>query len=170
MGKCLCLCLAILLCLCACQGPAPAQTGQEPTVPYQDEQNRLGLVVNGVCRYTVVRPEVASEQVLAAARSVDSHLFVRHGVHIPVHNDFAPVLPLEILVGHTNRPETARVLATLSPGQHAVRRVGDKVVLCGYGDAETALAVEDFLARFVDNAPVATEEAPNLLLLLSPWA
>ena len=53
----------------------------------------------------------------------------------------------EILIGNTNRPETAQILAQLSNNEYAVAVVGNKIVIVGYVDNITDMA----LAYFVEN-------------------
>ncbi len=153
---------AVLLVSCAPaleESTAPA----DPLPPFGGEEGTLGLVVDGVCRYTVIRSESASDAVIAAARSLDTYLFHHLKTHIDVKNDFAAPRPLEILVGVTNREESQSVLCTLKEEEYTVRRVGDKLVLCGHTDEGTLKAVEWFLKNCVKNRDLKEDEVPQLI-------
>ena len=53
----------------------------------------------------------------------------------------------EILIGNTNRPETAEILSQLANNEYAVAVVGKKIIIAGYVDSMTDKA----LAYFVEN-------------------
>lgn len=56
----------------------------------------------------------------------------------------------EILVGMTNRHETASFLETLAPNEYGFAAIGNKLVIAGWSDKTIALAVELFTAE-MDN-------------------
>ena len=51
---------------------------------------------------------------------------------------------LEVLVGATNRPETKAFLKNLKPNEYGYGVVGNKLVVAGWGDYTTAMAIEAF--------------------------
>ena len=55
----------------------------------------------------------------------------------------------EILVGHTNRPETEQVISQLSATEYAVAVVGNKIVIAGITENITYLAVEYFVQTYL---------------------
>ena len=54
----------------------------------------------------------------------------------------------EILLGRTNRPETATFLATLAPNEYGYGIVGNKIVITGWSDLTIGKAAELFVANF----------------------
>lgn len=64
-----------------------------------------------------------------------------------VEEDFAT--DFEILVGSTNRPESAKVLDGMKNNDYDIDVVGTKVVIAGGSDSATAKAVAGFLGGFV---------------------
>ena len=157
--------LALFFLSCSENAPSsPKGTSAVPSVSFSEEEGRLGIVVEGVCRYTVIRPETASERVRVAAGSIDTFLFHHLDTHIFVKNDFAPPSPWEILVGETNREESQRILAELSEGEFAVECVGRKLVIVGRGDKAVEKAVEWFLESFVKNRSLSEGEIPALVI------
>ena len=110
------------------------------------------LVLEGGTSWRVIRPEVCSETVLAAAASLDAHLFNRLEVHLTNKNDLAAPSEKEILVGLTNRPESAQVYETLKSKEYAVCIVNRKIVVIGFDDEGTKAAAKWFNETFVDRA------------------
>lgn len=55
----------------------------------------------------------------------------------------------EILVGHTNRNETAAAIEGLASDEYTIRVMDKKIVICGYDDNLTRHAVNDFIKEYV---------------------
>ena len=55
---------------------------------------------------------------------------------------------LEVLVGATNRPETKAFLKNLKPNEYGYGVVGNKLVVAGWGDYTTAMAIEAFSEEY----------------------
>ena len=135
--------------------PSASVTSSELTDEIPDVET--ALVTDGECLWRVVRPEVCSETVLQAARSIDIHLFNRFEIHLENKNDLASPVSKEILVGLTNRPESQEVFSTLAENSYAVKEVNGKIVIIGENDRATAKAVEVFLSTWVDHAAKPSE-------------
>ena len=56
-----------------------------------------------------------------------------------------------ILVGNTSRPETAQFLKTLDYNQYGFGVVGNKIVVTGWNETTTEIAVDNFVAFFKEN-------------------
>lgn len=124
---------------------------QEPT-PGEDTAPAAPVSLTG---YSLVHPQMTSEAVISSASDLYEALLDHVDGTPDFDTDFldAGTEPSsdkkEILVGHTNRPETAQVLATLQPGEFAAASVGNKLVLTGYTEAFTPQAVSWFLATYL---------------------
>ena len=149
------LCLALLF-SCSAQSPTNTEklTQEEKTV----EIKGLAVVMDGVCPYRVIRPEEASDEIIAAAKSIDTFLFYKLDTHIDIKNDFAKESELEILVGNTNRPETKELLDSLKEGQYGIKQIGKKIVIAGYDDEGTVEAVDWFVRSFIKTAEAKEDE------------
>lgn len=55
----------------------------------------------------------------------------------------------EILIGNTNRPESAEVAKNLKVGDYSIQVVGEKIVIVGGSDDATATAINRFNTGFV---------------------
>ncbi len=103
--------------------------------------------------YTIVRPDSASDGEVSAAVYLRS-AFEENGYTISITTDWVnrgeevPADTPEILVGQTNRAETARYAADLRQGEFAVAREGNRYVLTGGSED----AVQSACAWFVQFA------------------
>lgn len=151
--------MAALLCLLpACGGDGSADTTAPDTTAAPETTaapTPLALVTGGVSEYAIVRPETADDEVVDAAIALYS-AFTQAGVRITITTDWekAGADPstrpkYEILVGHTNREETETVASRLLYDDYAVEVVGDKLVICGGGDAATAAACNWFVGQYL---------------------
>ena len=127
------------LCLMACK-----KTPRVPQIHLVDEE--------GVFRYVIVRDEDAKTQVSKMAGALHTgleHVLDRKDVEITTDYD-APA-EWEILVGHTNRPESEEVLSTLKEKQYAIRVMneGKTIVIIGYDDDYTVKAVDYFMRTYM---------------------
>ena len=151
----------------------PAETTvEETTAP---APSGLLLVSEGVSNYVIVRPTECQVFITDAMSELRATVKDKFGVTITPKDDWVKGLAkgeaydseeLEILIGDTNRRESQEVLASLQPGEYAIRVVGDKLVLIGTTDYLTALAVEAFTSyvKASDNAnELFVEEEYSLL-------
>ena len=135
------LCLTVLL--AACRKQEPEEPAPEPAAP---------VSLSG---YGLVRPQLTSDSVTARASDLYEALLDVVGGDPSFSTDFLPdgeqadPNAKEILIGHTNRSETAQVLAQLQPGEYAAALVGSKLVLVGYTERFTPMAVEYFLSAYL---------------------
>ena len=159
--------LFAMLFLSSCKGSEkpPVDTGvsAEPILPEQ---------LKG---YSLVRPQMTSEGVISGASDLYEAMLTLLGGTPDFGTDFleagkeADSSKKEILVGHTNRPETAQVLETLKAGEFAVAAVGNKLVITGFTEAFTPLAVQWFLANYLTGTAAEVTDAAekvNALRLL----
>jgi len=103
--------------------------------------------------YTIIRPDSASEGEVSAAVFLRS-TFEKYGYTIGISTDWVnrgeevPTGTAEILIGGTNRPETAQYAATLRHGEFAVAKEGNRYVLTGGSDD----AIQSACAWFIQFA------------------
>ncbi len=180
MKKLFCLTLALLMCLAvfaSCSkdepagkeftttapAPAPEPTPEPTPTPTPDEFT--GIKVDMLSQYAVVYPENAADEIAEAAKGIAKALNDKFGTAVTQKNDYVVDLPnstqkvgeFEILVGSTNRDETAEYAKTLGYRQYGFALIGKKLVIAGYSDAETLLAIDKFVNEYIANA-VADEE------------
>ncbi len=140
----LALCLCAVMIFAACRKNEP----EEPPAPEPVEPISLS-------GYGLVRPQNTSDSVTASASDLYEALLEAVGGDPDFSTDYMEVgaqpdaSTKEILVGHTNRSETAQVLGELQPGEYAAAVVGNKLVLVGYTESFTPMAVEYFLSAYL---------------------
>ena len=122
---------------------------------------------DGNARFSVIRPDKASQQVIRAGMAVHEAMGERFGVAHKLASDF--LMPkqsieqfadqYEILIGETNRPESAQAAEGLAADEYTVTFTGYKLVLIGGSDAATYQAVQAFLNLLAgDSAATLLEE------------
>lgn len=138
----------MLICLAACgSDTTAADTTADTTAPAEPPAQ---LMLADLAQYAIVRPSEAGKATVTAASSLYQTMspladgltlkedFFREGVPSLAMGEY------EILVGNTNRPETAAFLDTLRYADYGYALSGKKLVIAGHTEEMTALAVEAF--------------------------
>ncbi len=146
--------LCILPLLAACR---TSTTGNEPIQPSEPEkQEPLTVFSDGVCNYTIVRPEKCSNGVSKGATSLKNALQTAIGSKsVKIKEDYLydgqTPEEFEILIGPTNREESAEVLNTLRYQDFAVVIEGKKLVIAAHSDEKITEAV-NYVIELINNA------------------
>ncbi len=154
----LALCLLLPLAACTPTPPQNTTTGTVPptttgpvvtTDPHRTDVGTLSFsAVSDLAAYTVVLPELASEELKAATRDFVASLAEKTGVTLSVISDVllygqsAPTDTKEILIGGTNRAES---FDTLRYNDFRIEKRGDCIVIAGGSDASIEKAFEELL-------------------------
>ena len=107
--------------------------------------------------YSVIRPENISDALLNNVSEMYMILIGLSGKDNVLASDFLPSgqepdsSAKEILIGHTNRPETEQVLSQLSGDEYAVAVVGNKIVITGVADSLTPKALKYFVETYLSD-------------------
>lgn len=131
----------------------------------------VDIIKNGKANYTVVRAEECNQYMLEQAQEVRTAIETATGVAPSLSTDWvkkntAPdSSTLEILVGDTNRTETAEVKASLGINEYAVRVVGNKIVLVGSSATGTGKAVDAFIKLINETVGQKVDGKADLTLL-----
>ncbi len=164
MRRFLSLCLALFMLACAvpllssCSG---GESGGEPAAAATSG----GLTEETLLGYTILRDDNAAEGGIRNGMTLREAMEAE-GYSLKLSTDFyregikgLEILPTEILVGKTNREETARFLDSLTPWQWGYALVGTKIVIAGHSDETTAEAVNAFVQNIVKRRPLSFSEA-----------
>ena len=111
--------------------------------------------------YTILRDDNAAQPGIRNGMTL-REAFEAEGYSLRLSTDFyregikgMEILPTEILVGKTNREETAAFLDSLTPWQWGYALVGTKIVIAGHSDETTTEAVNAFIERIVRRTPLS---------------
>lgn len=147
--------LAILMMACAFVA-CDTETPVDPSETDKPDPITLHVVEGGYTGYVIIRDYKASGTVLNAVSSLQNSFADYLGCEIEVrecYNDRVEVddyeQKLEILVGTTNRKETAEVADGLKTNDYKVEIVGEKIVIVGGSDDATEKAIGKFMTALV---------------------
>ena len=163
--------LAAILCLSGCNsktGDIPTPTETEPaseTTANEAALPSLKIVADGATEYKVVRPDTASETVTQASMALRTAISESCGVNMGITTDFekrgtdpATRYPYEIVVGATNREETAQATGMIRYNDAIIAVIGTRLVITGGSDEATAAAVEHFIAQYLKGPDLMLED------------
>ena len=165
---------AVIACISACTPPpdVPDDSGEESTPVTPEESSRppeavkeaITLIEGGACGYTIVRPELASDELKKQAiylKNAFGDLMTSGAPTLAEDwlNPFADQKPaeLEILVGYCDRDETRAALSGLKYNDWTVDIVGKKLVIAGFTEETTFKALEYFYDNFLSSAEKGTD-------------
>ena len=135
--------LALILCLglFACQNNVGEQNEPVAEISFLD--------------YDIIRPERCSGKLLDELALMYTSLKALSGANNEINDDFLmdgdepDPNAKEILVGHTNRPESKQVMSQLGGNEWAVAVVGKKVVIVGMTESITPAAIQYFINTYL---------------------
>lgn len=150
------LCLTLLCTFAACEksnehlgdSTEGEATGDTDTSPATEE---TVISVAELSKYVIVYPEGASEDLVSAATTLASAIGAKFGVNLKAKNDFYSdfmasmgISEHEILLGETNREESATFLQSIGYRDRGYAMIGEKLVIAAHDDYSSSLAVADF--------------------------
>lgn len=119
--------------------------------------------------YRIVRPDEAEGDAVQCGIDV-RRVFMDSGYTLKLTTDFYredrpeyQIGEFEILVGKTNRPETAEFLDHIQMWQYGYALIGEKIVIAGHDDATTRLAVDEFIKFAASRTPFSFTQADDYL-------
>lgn len=114
----------------------------------------LEFISGGKSSYVVVIPEDSSERTQVAARKMRADIRKKTRAYLSQKSDVlsSGVKPAEteILIGKTNRPESAEVLKDVHYGEYAIRVVNKKIVIAAWDDVSLEKGCQVF-ANYIGN-------------------
>ncbi len=150
--------IAAILCCgalasCTSGGDVPADT----TSPAETEVPLNGIELSALGQYRIIYAEKADSTVYGAASALSQALTDKVGVNIPLSDDFyregVPGYSIEkeeILIGVTNRPETAEFLSGMKMNDYGYAVINGKLVIAGRSSDTTRSAFDLFCTEVLD--------------------
>ncbi len=120
------------------------------------ENTILDVVASGKSDYKIIYPENAPETIMDAVKKLIDAIEESTGVKLKSEGDFllSGTQPntYEILIGKTNREETATATSGFYTGDYTISVQNSKLVICGATNSQTLSAVVYFINNFMDEA------------------
>ena len=159
----------------SCSGEENAETensGTE-TETVQAVSDNLEIVLDGATEYVVVRSDTAANNSAAVRGTVKLRNAVKEAADADIRlttdwvkrGDPVPEGTKEILVGDTNRPESAQAAEGLGKNEYVIKVIGDRIVIYGTTEEATNLAMEHFLIDALGYDPETETYSKNSLSL-----
>ncbi len=157
MKKALCLILTVLFilsCFVSCKEQPDTDHTQTTPAP-ETEGEDISSEIGPLSDYILVRDDDANEAVKLSVTALKTALRDKYSLTLDVDTDWlrpgqqSDPEKKELLVGLTNRPETAEVMKNLPYGAYAIRHVGNKIVIAAHTLENLDLAIEHFVSKSV---------------------
>lgn len=142
--------------------PQPDDSQGKPTV---------SLIENGASDYEIIVNKGASRDLSIAALRVRSALHEATGVRLdltkiePDAEESAPTDTLEILIGTTNRTQSAEAVAALGENEYVIALMGKRLVITAATDEGAVAACEAFVSQVLGFSKESGTYAVNALVL-----
>lgn len=141
--------------LVACKkGDGEVTTDPEITTEAPPVQEPVTLDIGA---YTIIRESDSSDAYKECAKKLRTEIEARTGIKPGIDEDFVypghEITPTakEILVGNTNRPETAKYLEGIRDKDFVITFENERVIIAGGSAEATMRAVEYFLENYVNS-------------------
>ncbi|MBQ7337573.1 MAG: hypothetical protein IJW40_03855 [Clostridia bacterium] len=159
MKRMLIVALALLVCLtvpgCADEAGEQGQPPEGDTATQPTEDEGLKLVADGATEFIVMRSDYASQLYTNLSLDIQKAVAAVSGVTLALQTDYETreddnTALYEILIGDTNRPESAAAKQELTEkDQYLIRISGHKVIIVANSDNAIKDAVAYFLSTYV---------------------
>ena len=124
-------------------------TTTEPQIP----EEKLSINAENVGEYVLVRPKVASVELINEVTSLRSHIIdVVGNIEIATaweRPNAVPETAKEIVVGETNRPATENIKSELRLGEFAIVYEGERIYIIGFDDESTLEGIKYFKEHYI---------------------
>lgn len=128
----------------------------------EEAREPLTIAENGVCNYTIVRASKASEALISSTLTIKQAIKDNYSADVDLKDDWLnekkgeTPAECEILVGVSNREETATATEGLLSSDYVVKAVGKKIVIVGGSDAATIEGVKYFVENVCTSSDTQT--------------
>lgn len=152
----------------------PVATTPEQTTPVVENPPvvHASILAEQLAKYEIIYAQSSSKEVKAEAQTIPNIIFDNYEVILNQRTDLyyegVPSLAkgqYEILVGNTNREESATFLSNLKWDDYGYGIVGDKLVIAGKNEDGTLKALRAFLAHIQGNTGEVFFTNQNQLLV-----
>ncbi len=159
--------LSAVLILSSCTGGTSETTSDSPSSSDTSEPSApdLTIIADGATQYKIIRPEKASDELTDAFVNLRNTINEKYGIKIELKDDF--VMPgqephaYEIIVGHTEREESAAAIADIGYNDTVITVIGEKIIISGGNEEAATRAVNLFIEKYLTDGALTISS--NLL-------
>lgn len=146
--------LAVVMIFCSCDGSKVDNVDVNDTSDTAKEENVIELIAGGEAKYGLVRAVSMNDEAVKACGALYNEITKITGVSLQFVSDDSALDDgiKEILIGNTDRKESAEVAETLEIGEYAITVVGDKIVIVSNEDETLATAINAFMNQCLNRA------------------
>ena len=153
--------IAILL-VVGCTGTTPPDVPDtEPAV----QNTVLNIVEGQASSYSIIISERASETVNTMAMDLRKTVEQLTGVKLGLSDDYVErgttPAATEILIGHTAREESRRLLEDTPYGEYSIRAAGDRIVITGWDENALQIACTKLIGYMEEHAAAGQLSVPG---------
>ncbi len=166
--------LLLPLGLVSCNPADPGEQTTPETAPEIPPVEMLTIGAGGATEYTIVYPDEVNSFVSKAVYNLRSAIGDAIGKKPDSKSDFVkkgeeiPVGTKEILIGQTNRPESAEGVKNLADNEFVIQVSGDRVVIAAPNDVLLIQAIRYFTDTYVSSAADTIAVPADLNLVRAP--
>ncbi len=134
----------------------------------KEESDMLTLLADGMTDYTLIHSDSASEMVFEAVSNLCSSFTEQFGIAPDMRSDWTkegekiPAGTREILIGATNRPESAKAMKALKDESFLIKVYGERIAIVANSDAMLAEALNYFFEDYIASATNKVELSKKL--------
>lgn len=167
--------ILLLFALCACKDTSDnADTNNTENKGVNTEmseiQNPKELEeITDFSSYRIVRSDTSSDAEKDALVALHTAIRKKTGVLLNVATDYSPEQKYEILVGKTNRSQSADAAEGLAYADYVIKQVGNSIVIVGGSNPATATAVDFFIENYIneENKSLMIPQGDGLVFIKS---
>ena len=159
---CLLACVLALMLLISCGTDNTDTTTDITTTVPPDGENSGDITVEELAAYDIIKPSGSAKNVSSLGDSIKKAIKEKYGYNLKYRSDVInenveayKVKELEILIGETNREETAEFLSSLRYNDYGYGLINKKLVIAGHTNEGTVKALEMFISDVIEKEPTA---------------
>ena len=148
--------------LISCGGDDTTTTADTSTTVPPEDVKTQGITVEELAAYEIIKPSGSDKNISSLGDSIKSAIKEKYGYNLKYRSDVInenveayKVKELEILIGETNREETAEFLSSLRYNDYGYAMINKKLVIAGHTNEGTIKALEKFIADHVEGKSAA---------------
>ena len=143
----LCAILSLTL-LVSCGSDANTTIGTEEDTQAPQTQSGLTLIQDGSSVYSIIYDDAL--ELYSECQDLKAAIFNAYSVNMfPKKSSATEIGEYEILIGQTNRPESAQLQAEIGEDEYAIKTIGKKIVITSLTERGIIAGIKDFANMYV---------------------